>query len=211
MKNSASEKQIHAAWAAVKEVERLLASIRARTEAPKLLWRKRHAEYETLKAELKSESFDPSEPHAQKALDLHAERVTKIQAFEALFEHGQKSPLPIDFGPDGQPLFEAICTLQKLIWQMAEPYELAFEKLRSHGVFALSPVSYNPAAGATRLVNWSRNFPIEGAQTLVSLAKEILTRKVPAMPSDFGKVDRPLTYAERTMLDSRSTPVAAAA
>lgn len=211
MKNSASEKQIQAAWAAVKEVERLLAQIRARSEAPKLLWQKRRAEHAKLLAELQEESFDPTEPHAKKALDLHAERVTKCQAFEKLFEHGQKSPLPIDFGPDGQPLFEAICTLQKLIWQLAEPYELAFETLRRHGVFALSPVNYNPAAGATRLVNWSRNFPIEGAQHLLSLAKEILARKVPAMPSDFGKVDRPLTYAERTMLDSRSTPVAAAA
>lgn len=210
MKNDTTQKQIAAARAAVNEVERLLASIRARTEAPKLLWQKRRAEHAKLLAELKAECFDPSEPHAEKALALHAERVTKCQAFEKLFEQTQKV-YPIDFGPFGKPLFAAICELQKLLWGIAEHFELDFTTLRRHGVFALSPNAYTPERGAVRLIDFSRNFPLEGAGHLLSLAREILSRRVPALPAEFARVDRPLTYAERTFITNKSTRVASPA
>lgn len=211
MKNSVSEKQVAAAWAAVTNLEKLIARIEARTDAPKQRLEERRREHAQLLAELKAESFDPSDPQAQKMLELHAARVTKCQAFSKFFEQQKTTGSPIAYGADGKPLFAAICELQKLLWGIAEHFELDFTTLRRHGVFALSPNAYTPERGAVRLIDFSRNFPLEGAGHLLSLAREILSRRVPALPAEFARVDRPLTYAERTFITSKSTPVAAAA
>lgn len=210
MKSNTSEKQIRAALAAVNEVEQLAERIKMRTEAPKLLWQKRHQEHAQLVDELKSESFDPTAESSREALRLHADRVTKVEAFNRLFE-GQPHVYPIDYGKDGRPLLEAITKLQQLLWALAEPFELRFATLRKHGVFALSPNGYTPAGGATRLIAFARNFPLEAAGHLVSLANEILSHRVPVLPPDFGTVGRELTYSETQLIASRSTPVTAAA
>lgn len=210
MKNSADAKQIQAAWSAVKEVEQLAERITKRTEAPKLLWQQRQRELAALERELEGEAFDPLNPMEPTALARHTDLTVKVAALRKLCSQQPKS-FPIAYGADGTVLFGAILKLQQIIWALAEPFELTFETLRRHGVFALSPVNYNPAAGAARLICFSQNFCLEGGQTIVSLAREILSRRVPSLPSDFGTISRPLTYQEQQLIASRSTPVTAAA
>ncbi|MCX6926375.1 MAG: hypothetical protein NT154_24685 [Verrucomicrobia bacterium] len=211
MKANANEKQVKAAREAVKEVETLAARITARTEAPKLRWQKLHREHEALVAEKIAEKFDPEAPLDPARLRAHAERTVKIEAYQKLFQSEPRN-FPVQYASDGAALFAAICKLQKLTWDIGEPFEFSMAALRKHGFFGLGTTeAYTPAIGAARVIAWSRNFTHDAANRILPLAKEILSRRVPELPPTFGMTSRPLTWAEQQMIDSKSTPVAAAA
>jgi hypothetical protein len=211
MKAGCSDKEIKAAWAAVREVEKLSAVIAGRGAAERKLWADRRAELGRLEAELACESFDPDAPGFKEATAKHTERVARIEAFKKVVA-GQPREFKPHPGAEGPQLFAAIVELQKQLWAICEPFELNQRALTKCGFFGFN-IPYTVESGGARIVAWSRNFTMDAAGRIVALAEALLSRKVPptaTLPVNFGMTPRTLSFAEEQYLEKFSKPVAAA-
>jgi hypothetical protein len=216
MKADTNGKQVAAAWATAKEIERLVAAITARSNAPRELWQRRHREHAALVAELAAEKFDPEAPLAPEGLKAHSERVTKVQVYEGLFRNEPRKFQTL-YAADGGALLAELNKLADHVWEVAEPVELRREVLLHHGICGLGSTGiggsslYSCEIGKARLLSWAKNFTLDAAQALLSLAKDILSRKLSPLPVNFGATLRPLTWAEQRAIDNAATLVRPAA
>jgi hypothetical protein len=203
MKMDTTKKQVEAVQAAVGEVERLAGAVAAWREAPAKLRRERAAELSLLRLEHEEEALDPSAPDANQKLAARGLRMVRMEALLKLLAADSR----LDFAlrgkcPDGAALYAAVEILQRLLWEVAEPAEVSHAALIRCGLIMLWS-DRQPSRGAQRLLSYSRNF-FYGATIVVRLAREILSRKVPPLPADFGRSDRDLTPAELQFLEGRS-------
>jgi hypothetical protein len=201
MKNDTSKRQVEAVQAAVGEVERLAGAVQAWRERPAQLRRERAAELAKLQAEHEAEILDPSAPDADAKLAARGLRLVKIESLLKLLGADPRLDFTLRGAcPEGAALYAAVERLQQLLWRIAEPAEVSHTALIRCGLIMLWS-DRTPGRGAQRLLSYSRNFWY-GANIIVKLAREILSRKVPPLPPAFGMAARDLTPAELQFLET---------
>ena len=207
MKNDTSPKQVAETQAALARVEQCLQTIQERRDKPLAAWRERQKELERLKREHALEVFDPSAPSQDAKLALRAVREQRIGLLEQL-QRDHPANHRFVVAKDGTELISAFLKLKSALWQIAEPFELAYEEVARAGL-VIDSCGYSPLKAEQRFLSYLGTFGEDAGQILVRLAKQILTRKLPPLPAGFGLASRPLTRAEKEWLDGSRTEVEA--